>query len=179
MMRSSSRDTCSSLHCGCRLRIPARAKLRIESLISDAILSRCTGVICAKMRSCTAAASGLVSRGVFTVPLCLLPPYLKESYNARNISKRLREVGMRMLRLFLWFIGALLLIIDIRVADLLLNGFDVLYVGAEGRGWELYHWRITWADCIFFAALVAIHALVAFSLIRSRPRIAPPSLKTS
>lgn len=85
---------------------------------------------------------------------------------------------MKLLRAALFVVALVLVLVDIRVADLLLNGYDVVQVGMDGQGWQFYNWRFSWADCVFFIVLVAIHAVVALGLIRTR-HATTPTLKTS
>jgi hypothetical protein len=73
MIRRSSREHSSALNSGYRLRNPASATFRKDSLISNASRSRWELVIRRKISSRTAAASGVVSKGIVAATLASVP----------------------------------------------------------------------------------------------------------
>jgi hypothetical protein len=75
---------------------------------------------------------------------------------------------VKLIRTFLFAMLAVLLIVDLRVAELMLHGPDVLQVVGDGEGWRVVPMRVGVVDYFAFASLLVLHGIVAFGFIRTR-----------
>lgn len=75
---------------------------------------------------------------------------------------------MKALRVLLFVVAFVLLLLDVQAAEFALYGPDVKQVVPDGDGFRMLPYRMTAADYAGFAALVAIHGIVAFGFIRTR-----------